>query len=172
MTDNENDTPQSNRAELLAEVTLMARFQAAKTIACYQNSWGEVDLTTLVKMFNECIEHGLKEQDQALQSQAIVLEHVFYSLMQKALNAHSVEYQALVIKLAFQAQSQALNTHQVLKNWQQQAVTTLTDGLKPVIHREPVPSTSSDANLENELNTANYDLKLDPGAAFKTSRSH
>jgi len=161
-----------SRETLEAGAALRPCFLAANSITQYNRVLGKLDLMAVVdelgSQINRIKNGNMERAEETLAAQASVLDNLFNSLAIKALQAPGLDMQAVVLKLALQAQKQCCQTYETLaaiKN--PPAVTTVlrqTNIGQAVQVNNVTTDNISKPDLENELMEHSHGERLDFGA--------
>ena len=173
----EADDQSNHRKNMMAKAATKPAFLAANSITHYNRVLGKLDLMAVVdelgSQINGIKNGGMERAEEVLASQAAVLDTLFNSLAIKALQAPGLDMQAVVLKLALQAQKQCCQTYEVLaaiKN--PQAVTTVlrqTNIGQSVQVNNGSTDNISKLDLENELLEYSHGKGMDIGTQGSAS---
>lgn len=176
-----------NKAEVLAakiEKVLRPEVLAAFTIQQYGNSFGELDLQSLVNALEQqgkSVSGGdMNRAEAMLIAQAHTLDAIFNSLAQKAHNSQYLQPLELYLRLSLKAQSQCratLETLAAIKNPPSVAFVrqaNIANGPQQVNNGTITASpsrTRETENLQNELLEAQHEERMDGGTAGAPGRT-
>jgi len=169
-----------HRKNMMAKVATKPAFLAANSITHYNRVLGKLDLMAVVdelgSQINGIKNGGMERAEEVLASQAAVLDTLFNSLAIKALQAPGLDMQAVVLKLALQAQKQCCQTYEALATIKNpQAVTTVlrqTNIGQSVQVNNGSTDNISKLDLENELLEHSHGERLDFGAQGTSSSAN
>ena len=157
-----------SRETLEAGAAMRPCFLAANTITCFNQTLGKLDLMAVADelglQINRIKNGDMDRAEEALAAQAAVLDSVFNSLVIKSLQAPGLDLQAVVLKLAFQAQKQCCKTYEALAAIKNPPVVTVvrqTNIGQAVQVNNGIPNDNSTSNLENELLESTHGERLD-----------
>ena len=157
-----------SRETLEAGAAMRPCFLAANTITCFNQTLGKLDLMAVANelgsQINRIKNGDMDRAEEALAAQAAVLDNLFNSLAIKALQAPGLDLQAVVLKLAFQAQKQCCKTYEALAAIKNPPVVTVvrqTNIGQAVQVNNGIPNDNSTPILENKLLESNYGERLD-----------
>ncbi len=166
----------NHRKNLMAEAATKPAFLAANSITQYNQVLGRLDLMAVADELSSQIDKikngDLQRLEETFTSQAIVLDNLFNSLVSKALQAPGLDMQAIVIKLALQAQKQCCQTFEALaaiKNPPTVTVMSQTNIGQAVQVNNGRGDNISKPNLENELLEHTHGERLDFGTQGSAS---
>jgi hypothetical protein len=164
-----------NRETLMAQVATRPTFLAANTIRAFNQVIGEIDLIGMANELQEqatLIKKGdMSRAEDTLAAQAIVLDTLFNTLAAKALKAPGLANQAVMLKLALQAQkqcSQTLEALSTIKNPPAVTVVRQTNIGQAVQVNNGTSDEIPAVNLENELLEQQHGQRLDTRAQSAT----
>lgn len=169
----EEDTGRPRRETLIAQVATRPNFLAANTISVFNQVLGEIDLFEMANELQDqasLIKKGdMSRAEDTLAAQAMVLDTLFNTLAVKALKAPGLENQAVVLKLALQAQKQCSQTLEALSAIKYPPAVTVVRQTNigqavQVNNGAGAPDEIPAANLENELLEQPHGQRLDTGA--------
>ena len=156
---------------LLAKVAIHPTVLAAHTISHYNKTSGNVGLMELIGELSKPISRlkngDLGRTEETLAAQTIVLDTLFNSLAVKAMHAPGLDRQAIVLKLALQAQRQCCQTIEVLSAIKKPPAVTVvrqTNIGQAVQVNNGATDEIPQTNLKNELLEINDGERLDRGA--------
>lgn len=167
----EEDPVRPNRETLIAQVATRPTFLAANTIRAFNQVIGEIDLIGMANELQEqatLIKKGdMSRAENTLAAQAIVLDTLFNTLAAKALKAPGLANQAVMLKLALQAQKQCIQTLEALSTIKNPPAVTVVRQTNIGQALQVNNGTTDDipaANLENELLEQEHGQRLDTRA--------
>ena len=178
--DNPESSEQStSRKALEASVAIRPNFLAAVTISRFNHVSGSFDLMSLVNELNTQVisihEGDLDRAEETLAAQIIVLDTLFNTLAVKALKAPRLDMQAILLKLALQAQRQCCQTIEALAAIKKPAAVTVvrqTNIGQAVQVNNGATDEIPQTNLENELLEINHGERLDIGTKIASSTAN
>ena len=157
-----------SRETLEAGAALRPCFLAANSITHYNRVLGKLDLMAVADelglQINRIKNGDMDRAEETLAAQAAVLDSLFNSLAIKALQAPGLDLQAVVLKLALQAQKQCCKTYGALASIKNPPVVTVvrqTNIGQAVQVNNGIPNDNSTPILENKLLESNYGERLD-----------
>ena len=107
-----------DESEVIARNVLRPSVQAAVTLKAYDNSFGDIDLSSLINSLVEqseaSIDGDLNRAEAMLTAQAHTLDAIFNNLAQRAITAEYMGNLDIYLKLALRAQSQSRATWEAL----------------------------------------------------------
>ena len=163
-----NEQPLS-REVLMAKAATLPNLLAANTISRFNRVCGNLELINIVDELNTQISRvqkgDLGRTEETLAAQAIVLDTLFNILAVKSSLASGLEMQAILLKLALQAQRQCCLTFEALSAIKKPAVTVVrqTNIGKAVQVNNGGTEETTRPILENELLEINHGERLDGG---------
>jgi len=163
-----NEQPLS-RETLIAKAATLPNLLAANTISRFNRVCGNLELINIVDELNTQISRvqkgDLGRTEETLAAQAIVLDTLFNILAVKSSHASGLEMQAILLKLALQAQRQCCLTFEALSAIKKPAVTVVrqTNIGKAVQVNNGGTEETTRPILENELLEINHGERLDGG---------
>lgn len=164
-----NQQPLS-REVLIAKAALRPNLLAANTISRFNQVAGNVGLMEMAYELNEQISRvqkgDLGHAEETLAAQAIVLDTLFNTLAVKSLQAPDLSMQAVVLKMALQAQRQCCQTYEALsaiKNPPTVTVVRQTNIGQAVQVNNGAVDEIPKSYLENELLESNHGNGMDIG---------
>ena len=163
-----NEQPLSREA-LIAKAATLPNLLAANTISRFNRVCGNLELINIVDELNTQISRvqkgDLGRTEETLAAQAIVLDTLFNILAVKSSLASGLEMQAILLKLALQAQRQCCLTFEALSAIKKPAVTVVrqTNIGKAVQVNNGGTEETTRPILENELLEINHGERLDGG---------
>jgi len=170
---------EKSREKMITKVATAPRVMAANTISAYNQVMGELSLADVVEELSSQI-NGLKNGnlsriEDSLCSQAIALDTLFHSLALKALSAPRLDLQAVILKLAMQAQRQSCQTYEALvaiKNPSSVTVVKQTNISQAVQVNNAQIDAAQKSKLENELLEHTNGKRLDFRTTPETSSNN
>jgi hypothetical protein len=160
-----------SREALLAKAVTRPNLLAANTITHFNQVLGNVGLMEMAAELNEQISRvqngDLGRAEETLAAQVIVLDTLFNTLAVKSLQAPGLDMQAVVLKLALQAQRQCCQTYETLsaiKNPPTVTVVRQTNIGQAVQVNNSATDENQKSHLENELLENTHGERLDIGA--------
>ena len=169
--DNPESSEQStDRKALEASVSIRPNFLAAVTISRFNHVLGSFDLMTLVNELNTQFlsvhEGDLGRAEETLAAQTVVLDTLFNTLAVKAQRAPGLDMQAILLKLALQAQRQCCQTIEALSAIKKPAAVTVVRqtniGQAVQVNNSATEETTKPI-LENELLEVKHGERVDSG---------
>ena len=165
-----NEQPLSREA-LIAKAATLPNLLAANTISRFNRVCGNLELINIVDELNTQISRvqkgDLGRTEETLAAQAIVLDTLFNILAVKSSHASGLEMQAILLKLALQAQRQCCLTFEALSAIKKPAAVTVvrqTNIGKAVQVNNGGTEETTRPILENELLEINHGERLDSRA--------
>jgi hypothetical protein len=176
-----------DQADAIARTVLQPTVQAAATLQEFGKSFGDLDVTSLMKSLNEQTEatrkNDLGRGEAMLVAQAHTLDAIFHVMARRAANnlGHYPETVDRYLKLAFRAQSQARATWEALSAMKNPPMVgyvkqaNIAHGHQQVNNASTGPSTTSrpveNSNLQNKLLEEGDGKRLDTGTTGKTGQA-
>jgi hypothetical protein len=164
---------------LVAKLAIHPTVLAAHTISHYNKTSGNVGLMELIgeltKPISRLRKGDLKRTEETLAAQIIVLDTLFNSLAVKALQAPGLDRQAVVLKLALQAQRQCCQTIEALSAIKKPPAVTVvrqTNIGQAVQVNNGTADEIPPTNLENELLENTHGERLDSGTQITAITAH
>ena len=178
--DHSESSEQSPSHEVLvAKIAIHPTVLAAHTISHYNKTSGNVGLMELIGELSKPISRlkngDLGRTEETLAAQTIVLDTLFNALAVKAMHAPGLDRQAIVLKLALQAQRQCCQTIEVLSAIKKPPAVTVvrhTTISQAVQVNNGTTDEIPPTNLENELLENTHGERLDSGAQITAITAH
>lgn len=168
-----------SREALVAKAATRPNLLAANTISHFNQVLGKIDLMEMVDELNTQISRvqkgDLGRAEETLAAQAIVLDALFNTLTVKSLQAPGLDMQAIVLKLALQAQRQCCLTVEALATLKKPPAVTVvrqTNIGQAVQFNNGATDEIPQTHLENELLENTHGERLDIGTQSTSSTAN
>ena len=155
--------------------------QAGTTLITYNNSFGDIDLNSLIsELAEQCqasIDGDLKRAESMLTTQAHTLDAIFNNLAKRAITAEYMANLDIYLKLALRAQSQCRATWEALSAIKNPPVmgyvrqANIAHGPQQVNNEADVPRARENQNAQNKLMEQIDGERLDTGTKGTTGKA-
>ncbi len=175
--------PDKEKAKSIAEIALRPTVQAAVTIQEYGNSFGKLDLTSLMELLveqtNASISGDLNRAEAMLTTQAHTLDAIFNNLAKRAITAEYLNKLETYLKLGLRAQSQCRSTWEALSAIKNPPVAgyvkqaNIAHGPQQVNNGplDEMPRARENENLQSKQLEQNDGERLDTGTTGKAGEA-